>query len=154
MSDRTTKATLSKGRSGWCVIFRHPVCQAPNGKQRLRVRRGLATRDESKAQELVDQLNEILGNPSFWALAERERAGAKYDTKIVAAFFDHLAPSEFDPWQFGDDKKIDVTLISIVSGCPSKYWVIRLRVSSREMPPLFKTSDATSASSSARFTPA
>ena len=39
MAEKVVKATLSKGRSGWCVIFRHPVALAADQKQKLRVRR-------------------------------------------------------------------------------------------------------------------
>jgi hypothetical protein len=98
MSERATTATLSKGRSGWCLIFRHPVCQSQDGRQRLRVRRGLGTRDDEEAQRLVDELNEILGEPNMWTPASRERAEAKYHPKVVAAFYDHLVPSTPDPW--------------------------------------------------------
>jgi len=98
MGGRTTTATLSKGRSGWCVIFRHPVCQSADGKQRLRVRRGLGTRDELDAQGLVDEMNDILSEPALWTPASRERAEAKYHPKIVAAFYDHLVPVNSEPW--------------------------------------------------------
>lgn len=104
MGDRTTTATLSKGRSGWCVIFRHPACQSPDGRQRLRVRRGLGTRDESQAQVLVDQLNCILGDSTMWTPAARELAEARFDPKIVAAFYDHLSQSKQDPWQIREDE--------------------------------------------------
>ena len=97
MSKRSAKASLSKGRSGWCVIYYHPVTPADNGKP-MRVRRGLGTTDEALAQALVDQLNEILRDPSLWSLADRERAGAKYDAKIVAAFYEPLKPEAHDSW--------------------------------------------------------
>ena len=98
MSERQFRATLSKGRSGWCVIFRHPVALAADGKQKLRVRRGLGTRDESEAGLLVAQLNEILSDPTFWNLGARTRAAAKYTEAIVAAFYDHLSPEHRDGW--------------------------------------------------------
>jgi hypothetical protein len=98
MSDRKYRASLSKGRSGWCVIFRHPLCQTPDGRQKLRVRRGLGTRDEAEAQGLVDQLNQILADDSHWNLSARSKAEAKYDKRIVAAFYDHLEPEKRDGW--------------------------------------------------------
>lgn len=98
MSERQYRATLSKGRSGWCVIFRHPVALAADGKQKLRVRRGLGTRDEAEATTLVDQLNEILSDSTFWNLGARTRASTKYAESIVAAFYDHLLPEQRDGW--------------------------------------------------------
>ncbi len=98
MSERQYRATLSKGRSGWCVIFRHPVALAADGKQKLRVRRGLGTRDDVEAAALVAQLNEILGDSTFWSLGARTRAAAKFNESIVAAFYDHLAPERRDGW--------------------------------------------------------
>lgn len=102
MSKKSGKASLSKGRSSWCVIFRHPICQAADKKQRLRVRRGLGTSDQGQAQQLVDQLNEILDDPTMWTLGSRERAGARFDTRIVAAFFDPMQPEGHDPWAVRD----------------------------------------------------
>src|SRR5262249_53959042 len=85
--------------SGWCVIFRHPVCKSQDGKQQLRVRRGLGTRDEAEAKHLVSQLNEILSDPTYWNPPAKAKAEAKkFDGQIVAAFYDHLAPEPRDGW--------------------------------------------------------
>ncbi len=98
MKKRTGKATLSKGRSSWCLIFRHPVCLGPDGKQKLRVRRGLGTSDETVAQGLVDELNEILDDETMWSPAGREQATAKYDARVVGAFFDPMQSESHDGW--------------------------------------------------------
>jgi len=98
MAEKQKSATLSKGRASWCVIFRHPVCRAADGRNHLRVRRGLGASDKAEAQTLVEQMNEILGDPSYWKLGEREHAGQQFDPKIVAAFYDHMAPPDRDPW--------------------------------------------------------
>lgn len=103
MSDSKTKATLSKGRQSWCVIFRHPVCLGPDGKQKLRVRRGLGISDKEKAQVLVDQLNQILAKPALWNLSSRDVASQSFDPKIVAAFYDPMLPLTFDPWATRDE---------------------------------------------------
>ena len=102
MSERQYRATLSKGRSGWCVIFRHPLCKAPDGRQQLRVRRGLGTRDEAEANRLVGQLNEVLTDPSYWNPTAKEKAKAKFDPRIVGAFYDHLTPQHRDGWSDRD----------------------------------------------------
>ena len=98
MSERQYRATLNKGRAGWCVIFRHPLALAADGKQQLRVRRGLGTRDEAEAGSLVLQLNAILSDKTFWNPGARTRAAAKYAESIVAAFYDHLSPEQRDGW--------------------------------------------------------
>jgi ABC-type dipeptide/oligopeptide/nickel transport system ATPase subunit len=92
------RASLSKGRTGWCVIFRHPVCKSPDGRQQLRVRRGLGTRDEVEANSLVAQLNEILADPNYWNPTAKEKAEAKFESRIVAAFYDHISPEKRDGW--------------------------------------------------------
>ncbi len=98
MTEKQYRATLSKGRSGWCVIFRHPVALAADGKQKLRVRRGLGTRNEADAASLVSELNEILSDSTYWNLGARSRAASKFTESIVAAFYDHLSPEQRDGW--------------------------------------------------------
>ena len=88
MTEKTYRASLCEGRYGWCVIFRHPVRKTINEKQQLRVRRGLGTRDEAEAQNLVGQLNEILSEPSYWSPASREKAASRFEHRVVAAFYD------------------------------------------------------------------
>lgn len=96
-------ATLSPNRSrsgttGWSVIFRHPQPHESYGHPGHRVRRGLGTTDQSVAQRLVDQLNEILGDRSLWTPAAREIAERRFPgaEAIVNAFYDVLAPATFD----------------------------------------------------------
>jgi GTPase Era involved in 16S rRNA processing len=103
MKKRTGKATLSKGRSSWCLIFRHPVCLGPDGKQKLRVRRGLGTSDDSVAQQIINELNEILADETLWSPAGREQASAKYDARAVAAFFDPMQSELHDGWMIRDE---------------------------------------------------
>jgi|LSQX01.1.fsa_nt_gb ABC-type dipeptide/oligopeptide/nickel transport system ATPase subunit len=103
MAEKRYRATLSKGRSGWCVIFRHPVCKAADGRQALRVRRGLGTRNESEANGLVEQLNKILGDPKYWNLTAKSRADATFEPRVVSAFFDHLTPEKWDGWARRED---------------------------------------------------
>ena len=98
MAEKQYKASLSKGRSGWCVIFRHPLCKSADGRQQLRVRRGLGTRDEQEAERLIGQLNEILASSAYWNPTAKERAEAKFDPQIVGAFYDHISPEKRDGW--------------------------------------------------------
>src|SRR5262245_8803374 len=92
------RASLSKGKSGWCVIFRHPMCKSADGRQQLRVRRGLGTRVDAEATALIDQLNQILADPNYWNQLAKERADAKFEPRIVAAFYDHISPENRDGW--------------------------------------------------------
>lgn len=98
MADKLSRASLSKGRSGWCVIFRHPVAKTADQREKLRVRRGLGTRDEAEAQALVDQLNQILLDPEMWSPAARDRAAATLPPQVVGAFYDYLTPEPTDAW--------------------------------------------------------
>lgn len=90
MTEKSYRASLCWGRREWCVIFRHPARKTLNEKQQLRVRRGLGTRDESEAQGLVGQLNEILSDPSYWSPDQRQRAASRFEHRIVSVFYDSL----------------------------------------------------------------
>lgn len=98
MGKQKFKASLSrsKGRSSWCVIFRHPLRMTSDGLPGLRVRRGLGTTDDNEAKRLVDQLNQILGDKEMWTPAAMETAERKYDQRIVGAFYDNLTPALHD----------------------------------------------------------
>ncbi|MBX3051502.1 MAG: hypothetical protein KF753_08520 [Caldilineaceae bacterium] len=90
----TASLSRSQGRSGWAVIFRHPLRSQKNGQPGLRIRRGLGTPDDEAAQSLVNQLNEILGDKRMWSLTSRSEASIKYDEKVVSAFYDPISPEE------------------------------------------------------------
>jgi len=104
MSEQKYRATLSgeQGRSGWCVIFRHPVRKNPDGSP-VRVRRGLGTKDREEAQRMVDGLNEILADPAYWTPAAKAKAESLFDAKVVLAFYDHLLPAVQDAWALRDE---------------------------------------------------
>lgn len=99
MVKRSYYASLSQsqGRSGYSVIFRHPVRRDDaTGKPGLRVRRGLGTRDQADAERLRDQLNDILADPRYHDPAARAEAERRFDSRIVDIFFHKLAPEELD----------------------------------------------------------
>lgn len=99
MAARKQRASLSRGRSGWCLIYRHPVAMAADGKQKLRVRRGLGTRDEAEAQGFVDELNLILADETLWSTAAQGTAAARFSPVIVSAFYDYLSVDRLpDGW--------------------------------------------------------
>ncbi len=87
--------TRSQGRSAWSVIFRHPARIDPNtGKPGLRVRQGLGTDDEARANALKDELNELLANEAYWNAAARAEAERRYNQRVVEIFFHGMQPEE------------------------------------------------------------
>jgi energy-coupling factor transporter ATP-binding protein EcfA2 len=92
-------ATLSRsqGRSAWAVIFRHPARLDPNtGKRGLRVRQGLGTADEKEANELKEQLNQLLSTEEFWSLQARAEADRRFHRRVVEIFYHGMEPEESD----------------------------------------------------------
>lgn len=98
----------SQGRSAWAVIFRHPVRIDPNtGKVGLRVRQGLGETDEIKADQLKDQLNQLLGDESYWSLSAKSDAEKRFHRRVVEIFFHGMEPEEND---FGAIRESIITL--------------------------------------------
>ena len=81
--------TRSK-RPGWSVMFNHPRRRDARGKYGLKVRRGLGTRDNDEADRLVEQLNTLLSDQSWWSLDRRTEATQQFDDVIVSAFYDGI----------------------------------------------------------------
>ena len=98
MTTRNYRATKTQtgGRPGWSVIFSHPVRTDARGKMGLKVRRGLGTTDPDEAQRLVDELNELLSDQTWWSLDRLGDAGRHFDNRIVAAFFDGIETGKLD----------------------------------------------------------
>lgn len=96
---RTFRASLSQsqGREGWSTIFRHPLrTDAATGKPGRRVRKGLGTRDQGEAQQLVGELNEILSDQKYWNVAARPTAESRFDARVVDIFYESLVPETWD----------------------------------------------------------
>jgi hypothetical protein len=104
MNEIKYKATLSgeQGRSGWCMIFRHPLRKNPDGTP-VRVRRGLGTKDKTEAEGYLGQMNQILLDMTFWNTHAKGRAEALFHPKVVAAFYDDLLPENRSPWSLRDE---------------------------------------------------
>lgn len=93
----TATLSRSQGRSAWAVIFRHPVRVDPNtGKTGLRVRQGLGTSDEVEANDLKGQLNQLLGDESYWSLSARSEAEKRFHRRVVEIFFHGMEPEAND----------------------------------------------------------
>ena len=98
MVNRTYRASKSQSkRPGWSVSFRHPRRTDTRGKYGLRVRHGLGTDDAVEADELVEQLNELLAEEGWWSADRRADAERRFDSRIVSIFFDRIEVGEVDP---------------------------------------------------------
>lgn len=99
MADKfyTASKSRTQGRDSWTVIFRHPVRLDSSGKPGRRVRRGLGTSSVTEADALVAQLNELLSSPEYWEPSARSTLAARFDQRVLDAFFDGLEPSSHDP---------------------------------------------------------
>lgn len=92
-------ATLSRsqGRNAWAVIFRHPVrIDQSSGKPGLRVRQGLGTSDETEANALKDQLNQLLAEERYWNLPARSEAEKRFPRRVVEIFYYGMDPEQSD----------------------------------------------------------
>ena len=92
--------TASKSRSnrpGWSVSFRHPLRKDARGKSGLRMRRGLGTTNEAKAEQLVTEMNTLLTDRTWWNASKRGDAERKFSKAIVAAFYDEIQAGREDP---------------------------------------------------------
>ena len=67
------------------MTFRHPVCRDEEGRPGVKVRRGLGTSDDAAADALVKEMNALLGDESYWNIAERRRAEQRFDGVVVRA---------------------------------------------------------------------
>ncbi|MEM6484426.1 MAG: GTPase domain-containing protein [Pseudomonadota bacterium] len=83
----TASKSRSQGRSAWSISFRHPVCRDADDKLGAKVRRGLGTADEAKADALVAEMNTLLSDESYWNIAERSRAEQRFTNSVVRAFY-------------------------------------------------------------------
>lgn len=84
-------------RPGWSIIFRHPRRHDTQGRLGLKVRRGLGTSDDDEADALVEQMNTILRDPTWWSPARRAEAEKRFASAIVKAFFDELQAGTLNP---------------------------------------------------------
>lgn len=105
MDGRVYKAskTRSQNRPGWSVTFSHPRRKDTRGKFGLKVRRGLGTKDDARADRLVEQLNELLANPSWWSLDRRAEAEQQFDSLVVSSFFDNMESGSVDSKKLRED---------------------------------------------------
>jgi hypothetical protein len=89
----------SKSRSnrpGWSISFRHPLRNDSRGRAGLKMRRGLGTSDEAEAETMVDEMNAILSDKSWWNAAKRQEAVLRFSKPVVDAFYDEIQAGRQD----------------------------------------------------------
>lgn len=97
MAPYTASKTKTQNRAGWSAIFRHPaVVNASTGKAGKRMRHGLGTREEAIADQLISELNELLGDERWWSLSSRQAAADRFDERVVQIFYSPMDPESTD----------------------------------------------------------
>jgi hypothetical protein len=96
-----TKETYTAGktrssRPGWSMGFRHPLRNDSRGRPGLKMRRGLGTADETEADAMVAEMNEILRDSSWWNASKRKEAELRFSKPVVEAFYDEIQAGRDD----------------------------------------------------------
>lgn len=99
----TASKSPTKDGTAWVISFRHPLRKDARGKQGRKVRRGLGTPDETRAQALVDELNILLGDPAWHSIAKRADAERRFDPVIVRAFYDDIENAPSNTWEIRNE---------------------------------------------------
>jgi len=60
------------------------------------MRRGLGTSDEAEAETMVDEMNAILSDKSWWNAAKRQEAVLRFSKPVVDAFYDEIQAGRQD----------------------------------------------------------
>jgi hypothetical protein len=61
------------------------------------MRRGLGTPDETEAESMVDEMNVILADQTWWNAAKRSEAALRFSKPVVEAFYDEIQAGRNDP---------------------------------------------------------
>ncbi|MGA7305891.1 MAG: hypothetical protein WBW88_13515, partial [Rhodothermales bacterium] len=99
----TASKSRSSGRTGWSISFRHPLRMDSTGKPGLKMRRGLGTADDTEADRLVEEMNELLGDQRYWSVSSRPQAESRFSPPIVEAFYSGLEVPTSTPIQVRDE---------------------------------------------------
>ena len=98
MSKDSYRASKSRSnRPGWSISFRHPLRNDARGRAGLKMRRGLGTSDEQEAEVMVDEMNVILADQSWWNAAKRSEAALRFSQPVIEAFYDEIQAGREDP---------------------------------------------------------
>jgi hypothetical protein len=94
---------MTKDGTSWVMSFRHPLRKDPRGKQGRKVRRGLGTSEEARAQALVDDMNVLLAETGWHSIAKRAEAERRFDPVVVRAFYDDIEVSATSSWDIRNE---------------------------------------------------
>ncbi|MER9481943.1 GTPase domain-containing protein [Mesorhizobium sp. M0494] len=86
----TAAKVRAKEGATWVLTFRHPLKPDPRGKLGRKMRRSACTTDEVRAEKLVQQLNALLSDESWFTTERQADATAVFDEVVVRAFYDDL----------------------------------------------------------------
>lgn len=95
----TASISTTPGRPGFSVSFRHPLKLDSKGKPGLKMRRGLGTDDQTRAEVLVAQMNQLLQDEFWWTTTKHYDALQVFDQCIVDAFFDGIQAGVSDSYE-------------------------------------------------------
>ncbi len=104
MAQYTAVAKRNPGRSAWLVEFRHPLRNDSNNKPGRKIRKGLGTSDDGLASKLVDELNTLLGDESYWSSGAKGEASLRFDARVLEIFFSEIEVKAVQPRQLRDDQ--------------------------------------------------
>jgi energy-coupling factor transporter ATP-binding protein EcfA2 len=99
----TASKTRSQDRPGWTMSFRHPLRADTNGAPGRKVRKGLGTTDDAEADRLIEEMNDLLSDPSWWSASKREEAERAFSAVVAAAFYDGIQAGIPDSWSIRED---------------------------------------------------
>ncbi len=88
----TASAKKNAGRKSYHITFRHPL-KSQNGKPGKKVCKGLGTTDESVANKIEAQLNELLACEDLHSVGSRSEAAKIYNPIIIEIFYGDLDPT-------------------------------------------------------------
>jgi len=95
----TASLSMTPGRPGFSISFRHPLKLDSKGKPGLKMRRGLGTDEKVKAEALVVQMNKLLEDEVWWTAAKYQDALQAFDKRIVDAFYDGIQAGVADSFE-------------------------------------------------------
>src|SRR5439155_6948844 len=86
----------NEGRKSFSISFRHPL-KAERGKAGRKVCKGLGTDVEKEAEQLRDQLNNLLAATELHSHASRQEASKRgFDKRVIDIFYEGLDPAAKD----------------------------------------------------------
>ena len=94
MLDSNVSIQIPKGMKYYTFSFRHPLVEDKTGKYGLKVYRSLGTSDLTEANNLVEQLYQLMKNEYWHNSLKRDEAYDKFSTVIVDAFYDPIDNNE------------------------------------------------------------